>query len=158
MKSKLALVFFLLCPLLSMHASAAPFDAFYLTLRCKSEETVPSQPCGGVNSRDMKIELTYKLNAPSVYQEQRVYGGCYAITDAGFGAISDINVQGQLVTFKMTRVGRFTMNGIPSVGSSSEAEKMQGSYDMSAKKMTLDTSEIFWPYRRANVLDCEDLH
>jgi hypothetical protein len=129
-----------------------------LFLNCSATKTVAEQPCGGQNSKELK--LLVGLNGEfddSGYTLNQSYGGCFHTTSKTFGTISDAQVVGQNVTFKLSYGGYIVAGGVPVVDQNPQnAYSINASYNLDSKKLNIDMGNGL--NAEPKLLACTGLH
>jgi len=127
-------------------------------LKCTTTEVVPTQPCGGSNSRTIAVEIDNGVVPSSGYKEDVNYGGCYPISSSGFGKVTGQVVDGDVLSFNLTPVGYFGPDGtVPIFLDSSDEAVIPARLNLKTSVLQLDTSKVWWPYRKPSTLNCVPL-
>jgi len=127
---------------------AAP-NRSYLRLKCGAEVEVPSQPCGGFNSRELDLNIDANKGA---YKEFSSYGGCYGVSGTSFGRIELASKVGDIISFKLVRKG-YMQRGMPYVDDYKFVKTAKLNVTTGVLKLSRDNNESF--YSAPSVLKCE---
>lgn len=128
--------------------AAAP-NRSYLRLKCGAEVEVPSQPCGGINSRELSLNIDANEGA---YKEFTSYGGCYSVSGTSFGRVEHASKVGDIITFNLVRKG-YMQRGMPYVDDYKSVKMGELNIATGVLKLSHDNDQGF--YNPPSVLNCE---
>ncbi len=150
-----------LATVFSTASVAAQEDSFYVNLNC-SAKAKPKQPCGGTNSRSLKLFLSVSdTERAAGYREEVSYGGCYPTSSDNFGTIENVSKEGDDVFFEFQSRGELRNGGIPVVSkfnSGYEPKPMPAHLNLKTLTLTVDTKDVMWTYAKPDVLKCQPVH
>ncbi|GEM_PF-3468942 len=129
-------------------APATP-NRSYLRLKCGAEVEVPSQPCGGFNTRELSLNIDATEGA---YKEFSSYGGCYSVDGTSFGKIELASKVGDIISFKLVRKG-YMQRGMPYVDDYSLVKTGKLNIATGTLKLSHNNNENF--YNPPSLLKCE---
>lgn len=140
--------------------AAGTGESYFVDLHCSAKAT-PPQPCGGTNTRDLKLTFSKSQHETSSgYREDVFYGGCYSTSSSEFGVVGNVVKDGDTFRFELRRSGFFAAGDIPVVYQFHQAEPekpVSAALDLKTSVLTLDTSSVSWMYKEPSVLQCQPL-